>query len=116
MYCLFQKILPEKIHPLQHMDTTNQHEQTHTHTHTPHTYTHTDITSYGHDELVEFAHPHDFTGFAPEPPIPQYLPVDVGYDNHFADVHEPHAHYGPPPPLTPYSHITNYIGTERKGK
>lgn len=79
-------------------------------------YTQTDITSYGHDELVEFAHPHDFTGYAPEPPIPQYLPLDVGYDNHFADVHEPHAHYGPPPPLSPYSHITNYIGTDRKGK
>lgn len=78
----------------------------------------TDFTSYGHDELVEFAQPHDITGFGPEPPIPQYLPVD--YDNHFP---VPHAqNYGPPPPShllleSPHSHsLPNFISTDRKGK
>lgn len=131
-YCLFKKkYTPTKIHPglpnttnwKQQITTniygnnktnTNQHKLIKTHT-----YTQLDITSYGHDELVEFAHPHDFTGFAPEHLPPQYLPSypvpDLGYDTqHFADVHEPHAHYGPP--LSPYSQLTNYIGTERKGK
>lgn len=74
----------------------------------------TDFTSFGHDELVEFAQPHEITGYAPEPPIP-YLPVDVAYENHYPQV--PHAQYGPPQFLeSPHSHITNYISTERKGK
>lgn len=77
----------------------------------------TDYTSFGHDELVEFAQPHEIAGYAPEPPIP-YLPVDVAYDNHYPVV-PPHAHaqYGPPPLYdSPHSHITNYISTDRKGK
>lgn len=89
----------------------------------PHTHTHaraharkTEFTSFGHDELIEYAQPHDLTaGYAPEPPIP-YLPVDVAYDNHYP-VPQAHAQYGPPPLLeTPHSHITNYISTDRKGK
>lgn len=76
----------------------------------------TDFTSYGHDEPVEFAQPHEITGYAPEPHIP-YLPVDVAYqDNHYIPP-VAHAQYGPPPLLeTPHSHITNYISTDRKGK
>lgn len=70
---------------------------------------HTDFTSFGHDDLIEFAQPHDIPVFAPEPPLP-YLPVDVAYDNHFPAPHLGHEHYGPPP------HITNYISTDRKGK
>ncbi|XP_031616422.1 uncharacterized protein LOC116336615 [Contarinia nasturtii] len=74
---------------------------------------HEDFTSYGHDELVEYAQPHEITGYAPEPQIP-YLPVDVAYDNHYIPP-VAHAHYGPPPLLeTPHSHITNYISTDRK--
>ncbi|XP_055313043.1 uncharacterized protein LOC129574699 [Sitodiplosis mosellana] len=74
---------------------------------------HEDYTSFGHDELVEYAQPHEITGYAPEPPIP-YLPVDVAYDNHYP-VPQAHAQYGPPPLIdTPHSHITNYISTDRK--
>lgn len=76
----------------------------------------TDFTSYGHDELVEFAQPHEITGYAPEHPIP-YLPVDVAYDNHYPVVPHAHAQYGPPPLLdSPHSHFPNYISTDRKGK
>lgn len=84
---------------------------------------HTDFTGYGgHDELVELAQPQDFTGYGQDAPLPQYLPVDVAYGNHYDVPHHGHGHahtqYGPPPQssLTPYSHITNYINTERKGK
>lgn len=71
---------------------------------------HTDFTSFAHDDLIEYAQPHDIPVFAPEPHIP-YLPVDLAYENHY-----PAPHYGPPLLNTPHSHITNYISTDRKGK
>lgn len=76
----------------------------------PHTTYHTDFTSFAHDDLIEYAQPHDIPVFAPEPQIP-YLPADLAYANHY-----PAPHYGPPLYDTPPSHITNYISTERKGK
>lgn len=49
---------------------------------------------------MEFNHPHDTTGFVPESPISHWPPLGGGYDNQFADFHEPHFQYGPEVPIT----------------
>lgn len=61
----------------------------------------TDFSSHTPNELVEFNHPHDTTGFLPESPISHYGPLlNEGFDNQFADIHEPFFQYGPQLPIS----------------
>lgn len=61
---------------------------------------HTDSPSDTPNELMEFNHPHDTTGFVPESPMSHWPSPHQGYYNQFADFHEPYFQYGQQLPMS----------------